>query len=106
MSVVTRPQKEVSIGKTKYLMTMFDPIFGLDVLTKTDGLATMPPASVVQDIVLRSVTVNNIQPTQEWFNQHFMGNYEELFKLYGEIMAYNFGESDPESPNTESGIVE
>ena len=64
-------QKEIVIGANNYLVTALDATYGLSVLNALMTMETAPPANFVKEVVLRSVKVNNIQPTEQWFNKHF-----------------------------------
>lgn len=83
--------KDVEINGTTYQITPLDPMKGLQVM---DDIARegRPTPELIRAVVLDSVTVNNIQPTAEWFSKHFRRNYEELTKLFEEIYTYNFKE--------------
>lgn len=83
-------QKEVVVGGNTYLVTALDATYGLTVLNALMTMESTPPANFVKEIVLRSVKVNNIQPTEQWFNKHFARNYKELYDLFGQIVNFNF----------------
>lgn len=92
---------EKTVGKNRYIIKALPAEYGLDVMGKLQTFGSNPPAGFMKDLVLRSVTVNNIQPTEEWFNKNFSRNYKELGELFQEICLFNFGE-DEDSPNGES----
>lgn len=87
-------QKNVTVGKTNYILTALDASYGLSALNQLMqlGAGATPPAAFVKDMVLRSVTVNNIQPNETWYNKHFSRNYKELYDLFAEIVKFNFPE--------------
>ena len=101
-------QKEVVVGGSTYLITALDATYGLTVLNALMSMENSPPANFVKDVVLKSVKVNNIQPTEQWFNKHFARNYRELYELFGQIVNFNFDfdMNDPDSPNVESDTSE
>jgi hypothetical protein len=102
-------QKEVVVGQNNYLITALDATYGLSVLNALMTMESSPPANFVKEVVLRSVKVNNIQPTEQWFNKHFARNYKELYELFSQIVNFNFDfdmDSEGESPNVESDTSE
>src|SRR5690554_3205382 len=98
-----RETKEVVVNNTKYLITSLDATYGLDVMMR---LTDIRSASLVKEVILRSVTVNNIQPTEDWFSRHYSRNYQEAMELFQEIIKFNIGAEDEEDPNTEGGTSE
>lgn len=84
-------EKEVVINDTKYDVKALPAIKGLQLMTELEKAGSMPPPDLVRAVVLESVTVNSIQPTDEWFNKHFSRNYKELYELFSEIVDFNFG---------------
>ena len=101
-----RETKNVEINGTKYLITALEADYGLEVMMR---LTDIPSASLLRDVILRSVTVNNIQPTEDWFKRHYARNYSEAMELFQKITEFNFGEDSSEggdSPNGEGGTSE
>ena len=101
-------QKEIVIGANNYLVTALDATYGLSVLNALMTMENAPPANFVKEVVLRSVKVNNIQPTEQWFNKHFARNYKELYDLFGQIVNFNFefDVNNANDPNVESDTSE
>lgn len=95
---------EKKIGETRYLIRALPASYGLHVMAKLGEFGNVPPSEFLKELILKSVTVNNIQPTEEWFNKHFSRNYKEMYDLFNEIVEFNFGSEDENSPNTEGGI--
>lgn len=83
--------KEVKINNTKYTIKSLPAMKGLHLMNELEKSGSTPHPDLVRAVVLESVTVNNIQPTDEWFNKHFSRNYKELYELFSEIVDFNFG---------------
>lgn len=83
---------EKEIGGNRYLIKAFPALYGLNVLNTLKFMDNNPSADFLKDVVLKAVTCNNIQPTEEWFNATFSRNYEALFELFQEIIEFNFGD--------------
>lgn len=90
------------IGKNRYLIKALPAMYGLSVMNTLQALEGNPSSEFMKELVLRSVTVNNIQPTEEWFNKNFSRNYKELYELFQAIISFNFGDMEDGSPNEQS----
>jgi len=84
--------KDVTLGNTKYQIKLLPAIKGLQVMEELDKSRGVPSPELLRALVLESVTVNNIQPTGDWFDKHFARNYKELYNLFNEIVDFNFGD--------------
>lgn len=106
MSIITKETKDVTIGDTNYTITAFDATYGLGVfnqLAKIEIEGGMPPSDFIRNVILTGVTVNSVQKDKNWFEKHFAKNYNELWQLFNEIVAFNFGGSEEgDSPNADS----
>lgn len=97
-------EKTVTLGKNNYLLRALPADYGLEVLNRLQATDSTPSAAFVKELVYKSVTVNNMQPTDEWFNKNFSRNYKELYDLFQSIVEFNFG--DMTDPNGGSGTSE
>jgi len=100
-----REQTTVFIGDNTYLITALEATYGLDVLNQVQKMALTgdsPSSAFVKEVIMKSVTVNNLQMNEKLFNTHFSKKYKEMFELFEKIIAFNFGEED--GPNQDSGI--
>lgn len=90
------------IGKNRYLIRALPAEYGLNVMNTLQTFEGSPSASFMKELVMRSVTVNNMQPNDEWFNKNFSRNYKELYELFKAIVEFNFGDMEDDSPNVGS----
>lgn len=95
-------EKTVEINGTKYLIKALPADYGFSVLNKLQTMMDSPSPEFIKELVMKSVTANNVQPTNEWYNRHFARNYKELMDLFREIVEFNF-EDLKEDPNEVGG---
>lgn len=94
------------IGGNRYLIRALPAEYGLEVMNTLQMLDGNPTAAFMKELVMRSVTVNNMQPSDEWFNKNFSRNYKELYEVFKAIVEFNFGDMEDDSPNEEGAISE
>lgn len=103
MAIYVPEEITKEIGKNRYLIKALPAEYGLNVMNTLQALEGNPSAEFMKQLVLRSVTVNNMQPNDEWFNKNFSRNYKELYELFKAIVDFNFGEmGEEDSPNVDS----
>lgn len=94
------------LGENSYLITALDTTYGLNVLSQLTTFqinGQSPTADFIKQVVLKSVTVNNMQATEAWFNKYFSRKYTELYELFAEIQKFNFGSDEEEDSPNEQG---
>jgi len=107
MSIIAREQHTITIDKTNYIITAFDATYGLRVMAQVQKMldsGETPQPEFVKEVIMKSVTVNNMQLDEKGFNGHFSKKYKAMFELFNEILKFNFG--DDEDPNGESDTSE
>lgn len=87
--IYQRPSKTVTVDGTEYKLTAYDAMTGLDYQFKI----TNPTPQLIQEMISKGVTVNNMAIDSKKFNQMFSGRLPHLMKLYGEVLEFNF--TDP-----------
>lgn len=102
MSIFIPEEITKKFGDTSYLIRALPAEYGLEVL-RTLSEVENPTPKFMKEVIFKSVTVNNMQPTDEWFNKHFSRNYKELHDLFATIVEFNFGSGEEDSPNAEGG---
>lgn len=107
MAVQVREQKEVIINDNKYIIHALMATKGIDTmnaLKKMSENGEDPDGFFIKDIVMSSVTFKNKMFDDKSFDIHFSKKWVELFKLFEEILEFNFDIKvgtfdDEDSPN-------
>lgn len=86
-------QKEVEIGGVNYRITAFPAMYGMEVAEQMMGDGF--DIKKMKDIILKSATYENKAFNDKTFDYHFSRKYNQLNELFAQIMAFNFGELDP-----------
>jgi len=92
-------EKTIEIGGNNYLIKEVPALYCLGVLTRLRNMGDSANPEFIKEVVFKSITCNNIQPTEDWFNKHFSRNYEELFQLFEVIIDFNFGGEEEAEEN-------
>lgn len=101
-------QTTVTVGENSYLVTALDATNGLAVMHKMMEFSKneqAPTAEFMRNLILKSVTVNNKQANEEWFNKYFSRKYHEVYELFTKIQEFNFG-TEEQDPNEQSDTSE
>src|SRR5690606_26994406 len=89
-------EKTVVFGDNTYLIKALPALYGLNVLNRLKLMGDTPDSAFIKELLFKSVTCNNMQPTEDWFNRNFSRNYDELFQIFEAIIDFNFGDGDEE----------
>lgn len=81
---------------TDYKLRLFTTTVGLKIQRKLSMVGPEgPEAEVFFEVLSNGCYINNIAVSQKKFDDHFKGKYGELLEVFSEIIAFNFGEEDP-----------
>ena len=90
MSIFVPEEITKKFGDTTYLIRALPAEYGLSLFHRMEVDGVGP--DLMKELVFKCTTVNNMQPSDQWFNKHFSRNYKELHDLVESILRFNFGE--------------
>lgn len=96
--IYQRPSKVVTVDGVEYKITAYDAMTGLDYQFKV----TNPNPQLIQEMIIKGVTINSLAIDGKKFNQMFSGKLPHLMKLYGEVLEFNFSDPLDESDSEEA----
>ena len=109
MTLNVADQKEIKIGDSTYILTAFPAMFGIDVqlqLLQLNQAGIPYSTDLVEKVVTKGATLGSLALTKQKIDSHFRKKLPELLKLFEEILVFNFGDGDENSPNGESDTSE
>ena len=98
---ITYDQKEIEVGGVTYLLQAMGAEYGLTVMDELIENGGMLSTKRKVDILKKSLTYKNKLFDDRTFNVHFSRRYEDIGKIFAEIISFNFpffGEGEGEAP--------
>jgi hypothetical protein len=87
--------KEVTLGENYYVITAMGATDGMVFLDKMiNGMGKLPIAEM-KTVIIKYVKLGGKPFTDKLYDTHFSRKYDELNKLFEEIMSFNFGDANP-----------
>jgi hypothetical protein len=101
--------KEVTIGENTYTLKKFPTIEGMKIRRELFQVHKegegVPPVEFQVRVICNGATVNSIQIDAKKFETHFRGKFEEMDRVFSEILDFNFGMAD-EAGNESTATAE
>lgn len=101
--------KELEIGTNTYTLKKFPTVEGMKIRRELFQVhqegAGVPPVEFQIKVICNGATVNNIQIDTKKFESHFRGKFEEMDRVFSEILDFNFGMTD-EAGNESAATAE